>query len=219
VADTQRKGHPLFARALKRMMDTAERRGNADHRRELLDGLSGRVIEIGAGTGLNFPHYPEAVEEVVATEPEPLLRAEAMGAASQVNIPITVVDWPAEGLAAEDGAFDVGIACLVLCSVSDPQRSLAELIRVVRPGGELRYYEHVRADTPGLARLQRGFDRLGLPAFAGGDHMSRATDRFIRDAGWTVERERRFRFQPLPLFSLSSPHVLGLASRPTATGA
>jgi SAM-dependent methyltransferase len=209
----ERRNHPLFARALRRIMEQAEDRGNAEHRQELMDGLSGRVLEIGAGTGLNFPHYPDTVSEVMATEPEPYLREQAEAARANASVPVTVVDWPAERLEAEDGAFDVAIACLVLCSVTDPMRALGELARAVRPGGELRYYEHVLANQPGLARAQRAFDRIGVPRLAGGDHMGRPTDRFVRDAGWVVERERRFKFKPMALNPLVSPHVLGVAHR------
>jgi ubiquinone/menaquinone biosynthesis C-methylase UbiE len=174
------------------------------------------VIEIGAGTGLNFRHYPSSVSEVVATEPEEHLRAIAERAAAEAGVPVTVVDWVAEALEAEDGAFDAGVASLVLCSVRDPERALAELFRVIRPGGELRYYEHVEADTPGLARVQRAADRLGLPRILGGDHVSRPTGALIRAAGFVPEAERRFRFRPQPLNVLFEPHIIGRARRPPA---
>ena len=214
----ERRSHPLFARALARMMARAEERGNADHRRGMLRGLSGRVIEIGAGTGLNFAHYPASVTEVVATEPEPYLRGLAERAAASARVPVSIVDWPAERLEGEDGSFDAGVASLVLCSVSDPLLALAELRRVIRPDGELRYYEHVRANAPLLARAQRTLDRLGLPRLTGGDHLSRETDKLIRDAGFVVQRERRFRFYPQPLNVLVSPHVMGTARRPAGQG-
>ena len=206
--------HPLFARMLERMMAEAETRGNADHRRENLAGLSGRVIELGAGTGLNFAHYPEEVTEVVATEPEPYMRERAKEAAHDAPVPVEVTDWPAEQLDTPDGSFDAGVACLVLCCVLDQRRALSELYRVIRPGGEMRYYEHVRAETGLLARVQVGMDRLGFSRLLGNEHFARRTDVRIREAGFVVERERRFRFQPAPLQVFSSPHIIGAAHRP-----
>jgi SAM-dependent methyltransferase len=205
--------HPIFSRVLARSMAGAEERGNADHRREVLAGLTGRVIEIGAGTGLNFRHYPQSVTELAATEPEPHLRGIAARAAAKASVPVRVVDWVAERLDAEDQAFDAGVASLVLCSVRDPAKALRELYRVIRLGGELRYYEHVLADTPRLARMQRAVDRFGLPHLVGGDHVSRETGKLIREAGFEVQDERRFRFRPQPLNVLFEPHILGRARR------
>src|SRR5437763_15717172 len=129
-------------------MQSSEQHGHTDLRRETLDALKCRVIELGAGTGLNFPLYGPEVTEVVAAEPEPYMRARAEKAAAEAPVKVTVVDWPAEALGSEDASFDAGIACLVLCCVRDQRRALAELLRVIRPGGELRYVEHIRADTP-----------------------------------------------------------------------
>jgi SAM-dependent methyltransferase len=172
------------------------------------------VIELGAGTGTNFAHYGPEVTDLVAAEPEPYMRERALAAASEAPVPVTVVDWPAEALDAPDASFDVGVACLVLCCVRDQRRALDELFRVIRPGGELRYYEHVRADTPGLARVQVGADRIGLSRVLGNEHFARRTEQAIREVGFEVERERHFRFQPSPLDFISASHVLGVARRP-----
>jgi ubiquinone/menaquinone biosynthesis C-methylase UbiE len=145
--------HPIFARMYARIGAVAEKKGNAEHRDEMLAGLQGRVIEVGAGIGLNFRHYPEGVTEVVAVEPEPLLRRMATEEAARSGLPIEVVDGVSDALPADDGAFDVGIASLVLCSVADPDAALGELFRVIRPGGELRFLEHVRATSSGFARF------------------------------------------------------------------
>src|SRR3954462_11566053 len=99
--------HPLFAGCYPRIPAGVESHGAAEHRRELLDGITGRVIEVGAGPGINFAHYPDTVTEVVAVEPEPKLRALAQQAASTAAVPITVVDGTAERLPVEDGSFDV----------------------------------------------------------------------------------------------------------------
>jgi len=194
-----------------------EERGTADHRRRLLAGLHGHVIEVGAGNGLNFRHYPEAVAEVVALEPEPYLRDLAVAAAGQASVPVRVVDGAADRLPAGDGAFDAGVASLVLCSVPDQSRALAELFRVIRPGGELRFFEHVRADTPGLARLQRLLDPV-WPLFVGGCHASRDTLQAIAAAGFEIDRCERFRFPDGGPPSPTAPHILGAARRPAARG-
>jgi len=206
--------HPIFARVYARLSRGMERQGTADHRRRLLAGLTGRVIEVGAGNGLNFAHYPQTVAEVVAVEPEPYLRGLATAAARRAPVPVQVVDGTADRLPAGDGTFDAGVVSLVLCSVPDQDRALAELLRVIRPGGELRIFEHVRADTPGLARVQRLVDPV-LPLVGGGCHASRDTLAAIAAAGFEISHYERFRFPdgrfPFP----TSPHVLGVARRPS----
>lgn len=194
------------------MADAFEAKGNAEHREELLAGLTGRVIEVGAGTGLNFGHYPSSVTEVVAVEPEPYLRAKAEEAAAAAPVPVIVVDGVAGELPAEDASFDAGVASLVLCSVPDAAAALAELRRVIRPGGELRFYEHVRAERSSLARWQHRLDVV-WPHVAGGCHGNRNTVAAIESAGFTVEKVRRFDFRPCALTVLTSPHALGVARR------
>jgi SAM-dependent methyltransferase len=131
-----------------------ERAGAADHRRRLLAGLSGRVIEVGAGNGLNFAQYPPEVSEVLAVEPEPYLRQAARRSAQAASVPVEVVDRIAGELPTGDGTCDAAIASLVLW-VPDQGVALRELHRVLRPGAGLRFFEHVRADAPGLQRAQR----------------------------------------------------------------
>src|SRR5688572_18111867 len=134
--------NPFFARLYARMMER-EDSAQVEHRREMLEGLSGRVFELGAGTGSNFAHYPAAVTEVVAAEPEPYLRERANAAAGSAPVKVEVVDATADPLPFEDASFDAAVVSLVLCTVPDQAGALAELGRVVRPGGELRFYEHV----------------------------------------------------------------------------
>jgi ubiquinone/menaquinone biosynthesis C-methylase UbiE len=109
--------------------------GAIDHRRKLLAGLAGRVLEVGAGNGLNFAHYPPAVTEVLAVEPEPYLSGLAQAAAAQAPVPVRVVDGTADALPTPDASMDGAVASLVLCSVPNQARALAELDRVLRPGG------------------------------------------------------------------------------------
>jgi ubiquinone/menaquinone biosynthesis C-methylase UbiE len=203
--------HPLFARMWK-LMARHEPAQETEHRRRALAGLSGRVIEVGAGTGSNFKHYPDGVTEVVAVEPEPILRAEAVRAAAAAAVPVRVIDGTAERLPAQPGEFDAAIACLVLCSVADPGRALAELQRVIRPGGELRYYEHVVSRRPGLARSQRLVDHVWPHAF-GNCHTSRDTEGSIRAAGFVVEHSEHLWAPPCPLAAPVGPRVIGVARR------
>jgi ubiquinone/menaquinone biosynthesis C-methylase UbiE len=213
VANGTKVSHPVFARFYARLAAEAEKKGAAEQRDELLLGLVGRVIEVGAGTGLNFGHYPSGVREVVAVEPEPVLRQIAAEEAARVQVPVKVVDGVADALPAEDATFDAGIASLVLCSVADQPAALRELYRVIRPGGELRFLEHVRAESPGFARFQRVAD-LVHPLLGGGCHVSRDTLDAIKRAGFSVETMRRFRFTPCFLDQAVTPHVIGRARRP-----
>lgn len=203
----------MFARFWMRMSPRAEEQGVADHRRELLAGLSGRVLELGCGNGLNFQHYPGEVSEVVAVEPEPTLRGAAEEAAGHAPVPVRVVDALADELPGEDGSFDAAVVSLVLCSVPDQDVALGELRRVVRPGGELRFYEHVRANNPRLVRLQDAvtpvWKRLG-----GGCHPNRDTGAAIERAGFEVETCRRVAFRPCFICAPATPHILGRARRP-----
>jgi ubiquinone/menaquinone biosynthesis C-methylase UbiE len=211
-ASEERVRHPLFARLYLRMASSRKAHGEDEFRRELLAGLSGRVIEVGAGNGLNFPFYPETVDGVVAVEPEPLLREAAEKNAAEAPVPVEVVDGVSGRLPAEGESFDAGVASLVLCSVPDQQRALAEFRRVIRPGGELRFYEHVVAQRPVPARLQRLADATFWPRVAGGCHMSRDTGAAIERAGFAVETSRRFSFTPgAPVPPLT--HILGIARR------
>jgi ubiquinone/menaquinone biosynthesis C-methylase UbiE len=206
---TGQRRHPVFARfyaGVGHLMDAEV----AEHRAKLLAGLTGRVIEVGAGNGLNFPHYPATVTEILAVEPEPYLRRLAHTTAEQLPAPIRVVDGTAEALPAKDTGFDTAVASLVLCTVSDLVLALAEIRRVLRPGGTLRFYEHVRADAPRLARWQ---DRLEHPWgwLAGGCHPNRDTAAAITAAGFRVVELDRFDLQAMP--PLVRPHLLGVAQR------
>jgi ubiquinone/menaquinone biosynthesis C-methylase UbiE len=204
--------HPLFARFYAKVSPSAERKGAAAHREELLAGLQGRVIEVGAGNGLNFRHYPATVDEVVAVEPEDYLRARAQEAAPSASVPVTVIAGVADRLPAQDGTFDAAVASLVLCSVPDQAAALAEIHRVLRPGGQLRFYEHVVDDRPRLAALQRRLDDWNIwPRFTGGCHVARDTGAEIVHAGFAIERARGFPFAPGPV---AVKHIIGVARRP-----
>ncbi|MEU6671871.1 class I SAM-dependent methyltransferase [Streptomyces sp. NPDC046727] len=184
--------HPLFARYYARISVGAESRlGMAGVRERLLAGLSGRVIEIGAGNGLNFGHYPGAVAEVVAIEPEPLLRKLALRAALRAQVPVDVVPGAAEALPVKSEAFDAAVLSLVLCSVRDVERALGEVRRVLRPGGEVRFFEHGRGGGRAMALTQQALDRTLWPALTGGCHLSRDPVAALRAAGFRLGPHRR----------------------------
>jgi SAM-dependent methyltransferase len=205
--------HPIFARLYATASRYEEGLGVTDHRRELLEGLAGRVVEVGAGNGLNFARYPTDVTEVVAVEPEPYLRGLAARAAERAPVPVRVLAGVADALPLESASFDAAVVSLVLCSVPDQATALAELTRVLRPGGELRFYEHVAADGARLRGLQRSLDHL-WPRVAGGCHTARDTVAAIEAAGFHVDRCRRFTFRPNVLATPTSPQVIGSARAP-----
>jgi ubiquinone/menaquinone biosynthesis C-methylase UbiE len=211
--DGKPHSHPVFARVYEKVAEIGECRGGAEHRQRMLAGMSGRVIEVGAGSGANFAHYPTTVSEVVAVEPEPYLRERAQRAGAQAPVSVSVVDGGADLLPGEEGSFDAGVAALVLCTVPDQQRALAELFRVIRPGGELRFYEHVVAERKWEARYQRFADATFWPHVAGGCHLARDTRTGIEQAGFQIETCERFPFSPAP-FIPPDPHILGIARRP-----
>ncbi|MFH9616612.1 class I SAM-dependent methyltransferase [Streptomyces pratensis] len=206
--------HPVFARFYARMSVTADIKGGlAAHRDELLTGLSGRVIEIGAGNGLNFTHYPGAVSEVVAIEPERSLRQLAAGAGLRAEVPVDVVPGTAEALPVKSEAFDAAVASLVLCTVRDLPRALAEIKRVLRPGGELRFFEHTLAPGRALSTAQRAVDRTFWPLLFGGCHTARDTVAAIEEAGFELGLYRRFRIPDKGVQLPPSSCVIGVARR------
>lgn len=204
--------HPRFARAYVRAVEGINRRGAAEHRRALLEGLSGSVIEIGAGDGSNFAHYPGTVTEVLAVEPDDHLRSLARSRAASAAVPVRVVTGTAESIPAADASADAVVASLVLCSVSDQSTALAEARRVLRPGGILAFYEHVRSERRVLAAAEDLLTPLWQRA-AGGCHPNRDTLQSIIAAGFEVRDNERFGFSVQPL-TPAVAHILGHAAAP-----
>ncbi|AOT05408.1 class I SAM-dependent methyltransferase [Arthrobacter sp. U41] len=204
--------HPSFGQSFARMGPRMDARGAADHRRRLLEVAYGAVVEIGAGYGATFPFYPSAVTGVLALEPDPTLRELAQAAARTAPVPVTVVNGVAESLPAADASVDVVVSSLVLCSVADQSVALAEVVRVLRPGGLLLFYEHVRS----AHRVLGAVEDLVTPLWsrvAGGCHPNRDTVAVVAGAGLTVQGLERFGFSVLP----GNPrlaHVLGAAGKP-----
>ncbi len=198
----------LFSWFWPRFGARLDRLGGARHRELLLDGLTGTVVEVGCGDGRMFDRYPASVTSVVALEPDRGLRELAEAAAAAAPVPVSVDDGTAERIPLDDEAADAVLFSLVLCSVPDQAAALAECRRVLRPGGELRFYEHVVASGGALRPLQMALDRSGIwPTFAAGCHLSRDTARAITDAGFTIEQVASFHFPP----RLGVPHILGRA--------
>jgi SAM-dependent methyltransferase len=199
----------FFSRMWVRMKDPDE---TVEFRKRTLAGLSGKVIEVGAGDGRNFQYYPPEVTELLAVEPEPYLREHAREAAAKAPLPVTVVAGVADRLPAEDASFDAGVTCLVLCTVPEQTAALAEVRRVIRPGGELRFFEHVVSKDPKRARFENFFDHI-WPHIAGGCHPNRDTGAAIEAAGFEVQNIDRFGFSPgFPVPQIA--HILGTARRP-----
>ncbi|MFG3661823.1 class I SAM-dependent methyltransferase [Streptomyces sp. NPDC047706] len=207
--------HPLFARYYARVSVAAETRmGMGGVRDRLLAGLSGRVIEIGAGNGLNFAHYPGTVAEVVAIEPERGLRKLAVEAALRAEVPVDVVPGAAEALPVKSEGFDAVVLSLVLCSVRDVPRALGEVRRVLRPGGQVRFFEHGRGGGRAMGFTQRALDRTLWPPLSGGCHLSRDPLGAIRDAGFELGPYRRLLMPERGPVLPTSFCVLGTAWRP-----
>ncbi|WP_030664294.1 class I SAM-dependent methyltransferase [Streptomyces cellulosae] len=207
--------HPLFARCYARISVGAETRtGMGRVRERLLAGLSGRVIEVGAGNGLNFAHYPGTVSEVVAIEPEHVLRKYAVDAAMRCEVPVDVVPGAAEALPVKSEAFDAAVISLVLCSVRDLPRALGEIRRVLRPGGEVRFFEHGRGGGRAMTLTQRALDRTLWPPLSGGCHLSRDPVAALREAGFELGPYRRMSMPEKGPKLPTSYCVLGTAWRP-----
>lgn len=208
VADTD-LSNPRFARFLTFASTRGETREVRAARREALAGLTGTVVEVGSGAGVAFELYPPTVERLVAVEPEVHLRATATAAASSDGR-IEVVPGDAEHLPLEDGTADAVVFGLVLCSVPDQRAALREARRVLKPGGEVRLFEHVAAEHPVGARLQRAVDATFWPHAFGGCHTHRDTLRALQDEGFDTSDVQR-RTLPLGLPVLPCPHLVGTA--------
>jgi SAM-dependent methyltransferase len=180
-------------------------------RRQVLAGLRGSVIEVGSGDGRSFEHYPPGVEHVLAVEPDATARTAAVERAQDAAVPIEVVEGAAEKLPAADGEFDAAVLMGILCTVRDPAAALRELRRILKPGGELRFWEHVRSGNTVFRGLQRATDALFWTRALGGCETTRDTTTAIRAAGFEiVTLERGFHSSSI-LTITSAPYILGTA--------
>jgi ubiquinone/menaquinone biosynthesis C-methylase UbiE len=185
----------------------AERAGLRERRRKLLSSARGRVLEVGAGTALNVPHYPADLEELVLVEPDDAMAARLRRRLAAARRDARVVSATAESLPFADDSFDTVVVTAVLCAVADLGRSLAEIRRVLKPGGQLLFGEHVRSDEPRLARWQ---DRLNRPwRVVVGCNCNRRTVEAIRAAEFEIAELERGELPKAP--PLARPFVAGRA--------
>jgi ubiquinone/menaquinone biosynthesis C-methylase UbiE len=197
-----------WARCFARLYDPSlwlgERAGMTQQRRALLRETRGRVLEIGAGTGLNVPHYPSGLSELILTEPDASM---CRRLARRVEGRATVVTAPADDLPVDDGSLDTVVATFVLCTVESPEVALREIRRVLRPDGQLLLIEHVRSDVRRLASLQRLL-RKPWSRFARGCRCDQPTAELLHDAGFRTEL-RPARWHAMP--PIVRPLVVGRA--------
>ncbi|HEX2145029.1 MAG TPA: class I SAM-dependent methyltransferase [Glycomyces sp.] len=208
-----RRDRPLFARWYPQAAASLEDRGLGELREHLLAGVEGRVLEVGCGHGANFPHYPEAVTELVAVEPEERLRGLAREQAERLGLRVTVVDGRAERLPVESGTFDAIVATLVLCSVEDQDEAIAEIGRVLKPGGVLVCLEHVASANRAIRLGERVFDAVFWSHVFGGCHTGRDTAAAIERAGFDIGGMAPHRVPGLPFPLKVSPHLVGAARK------
>ncbi|MCV7408228.1 methyltransferase type 11 [Mycobacterium florentinum] len=183
--------------------------GMRRRRRTVVSSARGRVVEIGAGTGLNIAHYSDGIDDLVLMEPEPAMRRKLARRLRRHARPARIVNAPAECLPLTDESVDTVVSTLVLCTVEDPERALREIARVLRPGGQLLFVEHVRANSRLLAAWQ---DYLFRPwrAFAGGCCCNRPTAELMRACGFAVDAEEAV-WRGMP--RIVHPLLMGRATR------
>lgn len=196
MSDSIRRGHPWFAAVYDRLTRSAERNFLGAHRAWLCARATGRVLDLGAGTGANLP-YVSAGAEIVAAEPDPYMLARARRRAASLQRAVTFVPDAAEALSLEKASVDSVLATLVLCTVDNPARALGEIRRVLRPGGQLFFLEHVRLDHPVWGRVQDVVTPLWRILLAG-CHPNRDTVAVIRQAGFAIGGLERYAFGPIP---------------------
>ena len=202
----------FFAFTYDRFSKGMEEAGLAEMRRNLIEGASGDVLEIGGGTGANLTYYAAGVESLTITEPErPMLKRLERKAREQ-NSHATILRAPAEDLPFEDASFDTVVSTLVLCGVDDQPRAVRELRRVLRPGGRLIFIEHVRSDDPRTAKVQ---DRMNpLNRFVVCCDCNRPTLDTVRSAGFAVTELQQTELPKAPPFG--RPLIIGTATAPAA---
>jgi SAM-dependent methyltransferase len=205
----------LFSLLYDPFLSVGERAGLRTQRKELLGAARGYTLEVGCGTGLNLAHYPADLDELVLVEPDPSMRYRLEKRLRRSRRRPRVVEAPVERLPVADGSVDTVVSTLVLCTVDAPDLALAEIARVLRPDGRLLFIEHVRSESPGLARWQ---DRLAGPwrIFAQGCRCNRATVALITTCGFEVERQRQAAWRAMP--PIVRPLVVGQARKESKHG-
>jgi ubiquinone/menaquinone biosynthesis C-methylase UbiE len=179
-------------------------------RRQATDGLAGRVVEIGFGSGRNVPHYPTGVEEVFAVEPAKVARRMAGRRIDESPVPVAFVGLDGQQLPLQDASCDAALFTFTLCTVPDPQQALSELRRVVRPGGTIHFLEHGLSPQPGVAKWQHRIEPLHR-RFAGGCRLTRDPTTLVEEAGFVMERNDQHYARG---FKYSSWLTVGAATNP-----
>lgn len=203
----------LFARYYDRLMASTEEAGLADIRAGVLTDATGRVLEIGAGTGINLRHYPDAVTTLTMTEPDPSMLRQLEQATARDDRIVEVVAAPAEDLPFDDDSFDTVVSTLVLCGVDDQHQALDEIRRVLAPGGRFVFVEHVRSTDTKVARRQDRLNWLNRLVF--GCECNRSTLDAIERAGLTVDEVNHGALPKSPSFV--SPMIYGDARSPATS--
>ncbi len=185
-----------FAAVYEPSLAVGEWAGMRRRRRSLVARSKGRTLEIGSGTGLNLPHYPNDLDALTLAEPDPAMRRRLTARAADSGREVSVIDAGAVRLPFDDGSIDTVVSTLVLCTVDEPERALKEIARVLAPGGQLLFIEHVRSDSTLLAAWQ---DRLERPwrRFAVGCRCNRATAGLLARCGYELDA-RRERWSMMP---------------------
>ena len=198
----------VFAASYDRLMAGSEKAVLRTHRASLVSRVTGDVLEVGGGTGANLPFYGSGVGVLVVTEPEEPMARRLEHKLADYSLPARVVGAPAEDIPFDDASFDFVVSTLVLCTVDDPARSLGEIHRLLKPGGQLVFLEHVRSDEPRLARWQ---DRLhGVQVrLAYGCHCNRRTLENIERAGFSIAELEHDRMRKAP--PIVWPLIAGVA--------
>jgi SAM-dependent methyltransferase len=213
-------GARAWARASAAVYDpflwAGERAGLREHRKQLLERSAGQTIEIGAGTGLNLAHYPDDLDELALVEPDAAMRGRLAGRLARSGRRARLVDAPAERLPFPDGSIDTVVSTFVLCTVDAPDLALLEIARVLKPDGQLLFIEHVRSDSPRLARWQ---DRLATPwrHFARGCRCNRATKELMVALGFELEDLDEPSWRAMP--AIVRPLIIGRARKTAAATA
>jgi SAM-dependent methyltransferase len=202
-----------FAALYEPSLWVGEQAGLRKLRKRLVERSAGCTIEIGAGTGLNLAHYPEDLDELVLVEPDAAMRRRLAKRLARDRVRARLVDAPAEQLPFPDGSIDTVVSTFVLCTVSAPDIALREIVRVLKPDGQLLLIEHVRSDSPRLARWQ---DRLANPwrRFARGCRCNRATAELIAASGFELEDLDVASWRAMP--PIVRPLVVGRARKTAA---
>ncbi len=204
----------LMAASYDLLMNSTEQRCLSAWRRDLLGAARGDLLEIGAGTGLNLAYYPDRTASLTLSEPDPYMRRKLKEKLAGQLRPVTLAPWVAEDIALPDSSFDTVVSTLVLCSVGCLRSSLQEIYRILRPGGQLLFMEHIVSDHPGTRRWQKRLE----PAWslcAGDCRLTRDTGSAITAAGLIIEQLREEAMVGTPAFV--SRTIRGVARKPHQT--